>query len=303
MLLCIFWAFLLFWVLLPGAVILDNLGIRADHASTYIVRSFFTGFALNIILYYLSALIGTDLLLYAVGPVVSVIWIIRTVRGSVSSFASSVTDAFKRAPASFFVFTALVFMSSFLATQYSYIAPDQSAFSYIKTDFAYHAGIINALSQGYPPADPWVDGLTIQYHFFSEMLLSIPEKLFSLPSEELLMSGTPYMVAPVFSFAMFSFFREFSERKDLAGIYCLMFHFSNMFILKQFPNSWFLYHIYSNINNAGLGISCMLTALPLLKTWDRVSAEGNSRFPDAPKHAYSKDSGRTGSREDRKSVV
>ena len=277
--LLVYCAFLLFWVLIPGAAVLRNLRLESSYVSTAVIRSFFTGFALNVILYYLSDLIGTDVLLYAVGPMLSLMWAFQMIKSGTkaehesSSFLRTARDVCSRTPASFYVFAACVFLCSMFTTQYVYISPEFSAFSFMKIDFSYHAGIVNALALDYPPKDPWIDGLIIQYHFFSEMLMSIPERLFGLASEEMILSGTPYLITPVFSVAMYSFFREFAGRKERAGLYCLAFHVSNMFILKKFASSWFLYHIYSNINNAGLGIACLLTALPLLKMWDNEEAK------------------------------
>ena len=64
------------------------------------------------------------------------------------------------------------------------------------------------------------------------------------------------------------FLQEFVRDGRKCGLYCLSLLLSNMFILKSFPSSWFLYHLFSNINNAGMGIAGMLVILPLLKTWD-----------------------------------
>lgn len=272
--LLIFPLFLLFYVLFPGALVIDSMGLGSEYASSTFVRSFFTGFALQVVFYYLSIITGTDIPMLILGPVLSAVWIFRFVKNDPRGFLNKVPEKFSSTPASFFVFLAFVFLFSFLTTQYVYISPEYSAFSSIKIDFAYHAGIIDSLTDGYPPADPWVAGFSILYHFFSEMLLSIPAKLFGLAPENLLMTGTPMLVAPLLSLSLYSFFMEFSQMKERAGLYCLATHFSNMFILKQFPNSWFLYHVYSNINNAGLGIACLLTVLPLLKAFD---TKGSSR--------------------------
>lgn len=263
-----FAAFLLFFVMLPGLLVMGNLRIRSAHLSTHLSRSFFMGFALNIILYYFSVLTKIDALLFIIGPALSLMYIVRFVHGKIHMPVMHPVSLFTKIPASFFVFIMLVFLYSILTTQYTYISPEFSAFSFIKIDFAYHAGIINALTDNYPPLDPWVSGLSINYHFFTEMLMSIPAKLFGLPPEEIILSGTPYLITPVLATSLYSFFREFSRQKNRAGLYCLAFNLSNMFILKSFPRSWFLYHIYSNYDNAGLGIACMLTVLPLLKTWD-----------------------------------
>ena len=276
--LAIYCAFLLFYVLLPGAAIMQNLRFDNLHRSTFIIRSFFIGFALNIILYYAATLIDSDILLYACGPLLSVLLIVRILRDGPESFISACKQTVSAAPAAFYVTCALVFISSMLMTQYMYMSPADSAFSFMKIDFAYHAGIVNSLALGYPPQDPWVYDLSIAYHFFSEMLMSIPVRLFNLPSEELILGGTPYLIAPVLTLAFYSFFKEFSSKPERAGLYCLSLPLSNMFILKQFAYSWFLYHLYSNINNAGTALACFLTALPLLKTWDRNSDSDKTRF-------------------------
>lgn len=277
--LLIFISFLLIYVFLPGVLVISNLGIRSDHISTYLVRCFFTGFALEIILYYLNAITGADVILLVAGPLLSVLLIVQLVRrsrgtgsvdgGMLVNAPGGILGILRRTPASFWLFFALVFLYSMLTTQLVYISPELGSYSYIKIDFAYHAGIVNALADNYPPHDPWVNGFSIYYHFFTEMLMSIPARLFGLAPEKMILSGTPYLVAPVLSTALYSFFREFAGRKDRAGLYCLAFHLSNMFLLKEFPRSWFLYHIYSNYDNAGLGIACLLTVMPLIRTWDK----------------------------------
>ena len=267
--------FVIFYVFLPGVFIVKLLGLHGEHLSTTLARGFFTGFALNVLLYFLSALIGSNLIHYLVGPALSIalILITNTRKQSAETVLSesAVTRILKTvwgAPVSFYLFALCVFIHSVLTTQYTYISPAHSAYSAIKLDFGYHAGVINALAAGFPPQDPWIDGLTIQYHYFTELLWSIPVRLFGLNSEELLMYGTPIVITPVLAIALYSFFREFAGKKENAGIYCLALHFSNMFMIRGFASSWFLYHIYSNINNAGMGISCLLVMLPLLKFMD-----------------------------------
>ncbi len=266
--LCVLAAFMIFYVMLPGRLITEYLDDGAGRLSTVLVRSFFMGFVLNVLVYFITDAIHTEILMLCVGPVLSIIWIVKSVRGRTAGSRRSMREIAASVPASFCVFAALVFLYSIAATQYRYISPEFSAYSFIKIDFSYHAGIMNALALDYPPMDPWVSGMTIQYHFFTEMLLSIPVRLFGLASEEVILAGTPYIITPVFCTALYSFFREFAGRSERAGIYCLIMHLSNMFILKQFAASWLMYHIYSNINNAGMGLACMLTTLPLLKAWD-----------------------------------
>lgn len=268
-------AFLLLYVLLPGCFIVQHLGLDSLYYSSNLSRGFFSGFALNIVIYYLSALTGFWMMLSVIPPALSLLYFLELGKQGFLSATSRRLSGLRCAPASAYIFFACVFLASMFATGYSYIPPSFSAYSTIKLDFGFHAGIINALAAGFPPQNPWIDNFIFSYHYFSEMLLSIPTRLFGLTSENILLMGTPYLITPALSVSVYAFFREFSSRvekglDDLSGLYCLSFHFSNMFILKDENNSWFLYHIYSNINNSGLGLACMLTALPLLKTLDIV---------------------------------
>ena len=276
-LLLILAVFMLFYVLFPGIFLVKRLGAGGEHFSTAAARSFFAGFALNVVLYFIAELIGTDVILYAAGPLLSAALIAGSIRSGEKPFAKAARTIWNGS-SGFYVFAAFVFLYSIMSTQYTYISPAHIDYSSIKPDFGYHAGIINALSAGFPPKDPWIDGIIIEYHYFTEMLWSIPVRLFGLASEELLLSGTPYVITPVLSVSLYSFFREFSVMKERAGLYCLSLHFSNMFMLRQFAYSWFLFHIYSNINNAGMGISCLLVLLPMLRTWDLDSASDPKRF-------------------------
>ncbi len=275
-LLLIMAAFMLFYVLLPGCLAIKASGLSGQHISTYLIRGFFAGFAINILLYFLTDLISNNVLLYAVGPVLSIIYLGKEFQNR-SDRKVSLRSLVSNIPASLFLFFALVFIYSFLTTQCTYIPPYISAFESIKLDFGFHAGIINGLADGFPPNDTWVSGMSLYYHFFTEMLYSIPVRLFGVHSEEVLLSCTPYIIAPVLSCALYSLFREFTNSNGKHGFYCLSLILSNMFVLKFYPNSWFLYHLFSNINNAGMGAACMLTALPVLKAWDHIDESESER--------------------------
>ncbi|MBQ6151638.1 MAG: hypothetical protein IJJ03_08300, partial [Mogibacterium sp.] len=257
--------------------LVSKLDLRGKYTSTYLARSFFAGFALYIAIYFISDLLGSSLLLWITGPVICIVYIVDIHRNRDGRRLINMARSIASAPASFYFFAMMVFLSSMLTTQYSYISPLHAAFSTLKIDFAYHAGIINALSQGFPPLDPWIAGRTIEYHLFTEMLYSIPVRLLDISSVDILMSCTPYIITPVFTVSLYSFYKELAGKKDRAGIYCLATHFANMFMVRQWVNSWLLFHIYSNINNAGMGLSCLLVILPLIKIWDRKEENATVR--------------------------
>jgi len=116
------------------------------------------GFAINVLLYYVTLTVKSNLLLYIICPLISVIWIINTVKGKSKEDVLGAMNLFRSTPATFYIFSALVFMYSIISTGYTYISPKYAAYSYLNIDFLYHGGIVNALSQtltqGYPPLDP-----------------------------------------------------------------------------------------------------------------------------------------------------
>ena len=209
--------FIIFGVILPGNVIVRNLGLESDHFSTELIRSFFTGFALNILLYYLSALTGTYYVMFIIDPLLSVLWFVSAGREGFGRTWQRITGALNDAPASFFVFAFLLFLYAMLNTQFRYIAPEHSQFSLMMQDYGFNAGIVNALAKGYPPKNPWIDGRIITYHYYTQMFLAIPVRLFGLTSDNLIMCGTPYLLGPVVSLSLFSFLREMTSDRKRTG--------------------------------------------------------------------------------------
>ena len=273
--------YLIFGVLLPGNVILKNLKLESPHFSTELIRSFFTGFALNLILYYASALTGSYRLIFIIAPLLSVLWLVNLFRNDPHMAFRKFADAVDSAPASFFVFVLLALLYSMGSTQFRYIAPEHSLFSLMMQDYGFNAGIVNALAEGFPPKNPWIDGRIITYHYYTQMFLAIPVRLLGLTSDNLIMCCTPYLMGAVFPLSLFSFFREMTSDKKRTGLYCLAFFLANMFMLKRFASSNVCYHLLTNMDNAGLGVSCMLAALPLLKEWDAPSEGGLKRSGSA----------------------
>lgn len=269
--LVIFLCFILFYVLIPGMFILRLSGMTSSYASVNLSRAFFIGFAFIVGLYFISDFISSDILLMVVGPVLSLFYIVKSIRSG-SDPLTKIHSVISSVPASLLVFTALVFAYSMLTTQYTYIPPTDAAFSNINLDFGFHAGIVNALAEDFPPQNPWISGRIISYHLFTELLYSIPVRIFGLESEEIILCCTPYIIAPLLSCSLYGFFREFMADQKRCGLYCISLVASNMFILKSRNASWFLYHLISNKNNAGMGVAAVLVIITLLKYLDDGAA-------------------------------
>ena len=106
--------------------------------------------------------------------------------------------------------------------QFRYLTPGLSDFTIMNSDKAYHMGLINSLSHDYPMQSPWVSGKYITYHIFSEILLSIPVRVFGVPVDTMMLSFGPIWTAYTFSLSTYSFFREMSRRPERAGVYSLL---------------------------------------------------------------------------------
>ena len=265
--LAVFLCFLIFYIVIPGLLILRLSGMTSSYTTVNLSRAFFIGFALIVGIYFISDLIGSDILLITVGPVLSLFFISKIIRTGSASLGA-IRSAISSVPPSLIVFTALVFIYSMLTTQYTYIPPTDAAFSNINLDFGFHAGIVNALAEDFPPQNPWINGRIISYHLFTELLYSIPVRIFGLESEDIILCCTPYIIAPLLSCSFYGFFREYMADQKRCGLYCIALIASNMFMLKSRNASWFLYHLISNKNNAGMGVASVLVILTFLKYLD-----------------------------------
>ena len=134
-------------------------------------------------------------------------------------------------------------------------------------DKAYHIGLINSLSHDYPLESPWISGIIINYHIFSEMMLSIPVRLFDIPADLVTLSFGPFFTAYSFGLSMYSFFKEMSSKPKRAGIYCIILVLSNIYITKAAYASLAFKFILINDNSAGYGMAAALMTIVLFREW------------------------------------
>lgn len=240
-------------------------GWNQTYDSLKLATSFFLGWAAILIVYFISDLIKTDILLYAVGPVLSIVYIIGLFRGRKAGFTDLRPD---RIQASFYVFAALVFFYAMLNTQYEYIAPLYTEYTSIISDQAFHLGIIEGLARDFPAPNLWIEGRDIHYHIFTEILYAIPVRLFGLESTEVVFTCGPYLTTAVVSCTFYGFLKAMTARKERAGLYCMAILASCMFMVKGITESWFLYHLLSNINSYGFGVSALMIMIPTLSKWN-----------------------------------
>ena len=202
--------FTFFYVQLPGLMVLRAAGLRPRYLSTTLALGLFSGWAFILLLYFLADWLRADFILYAVCPVISAAFLViyfRERKESKNRFNINLNHI----PAAFCIFFVLILFYCIVNTQYLYLSPEISKATYMNPDKAYHIGLINSLSHDYPLESPWISGIYINYHIFSEMMLSIPVRLFDVPADLVTLSFGPFFTAYSFGLSMYSFFREMSE--------------------------------------------------------------------------------------------
>ena len=269
--------FTVFYIQIPGLFIIRTAGIDRGHMSTLLALGFFAGWGVELIIYFLSDLIHTNVLLYAAGPLMSAFYIYGLVKDRSSDPFRKFR--FSRLSVAFCIFMTVTLLYCLMDTQYQYLAPAISEYTYLNPDKAYHIGLINALSHDYPLESPWISGRIITYHIFGEMLFSIPVRLFGLEADFVALSFGPLMTAYTFGISLYSFFREMMSRKERAGIYCLILLLSNIYITRNIQASIAFKFILENDNSAGYGIAATLAAIVMFRKWyDSFTAKDRDRW-------------------------
>lgn len=263
--LLIFFAYVVFYVQFPGLCIIECLRVRFNHLSTKLMVGFFLGWSLIVIQYFFCDFIRSSLLLFIVGPFLSITYLFLLSRKK--SSPKNFLKKFEITPTAFFIFAFLILAYILLCTQYRYVNPDFAASISTNADKPFHMGYINALARDYPLKSVQVDGLIIHYHIFTEVLYAICKRLFGLSSEFLIMSANPFLTGWTFSISMYAFFKEFTRRKDRAGLYCLIMFLSNMYVARNILESKAYKIVLTNDNAGGFAVASSVVFAITIKYW------------------------------------
>ena len=268
-------AFFVIYVQIPGLLIVRNVGLDKGHISTKLALGVFAGWAFELAVYFLADLSGMKFLLLIGGLLASAIYLFELYKSDKSNLISRRFKISRLSPA-FCIFIVLVLFYCIASTQYVYLSPEIGEFTYMNPDKAYHMGIINSLSHDYPLMSPWISGVEINYHIFSEMLFSIPVKLFGIQADAITMSFGPYLTAYCFGISYYSFFKEMSQTPKRAGIYCLLVILANIYITRYQNISLAFKYVLVNDNSSGYGLAACLMTIVLIKKWYEAFKEKTS---------------------------
>ena len=270
--LMILMTFLIVYVQLPGLLFVRITKMNNSHISTDLAIGVFLGWAFNILIYFISDLIRGEFLLLIAGPVAALAYIYIRYKDKQQDLGIKRINI-ENISLSVFLFMTVVVFYCLLNTQYLYLTPSLNDLTYMNPDKAYHMGLINSLSHDYPLQSPWISGVTITYHIFSEMLLSIPVRLFGVESDVVTQSFGPYLTAYVFGVSYYSFFRELSSKPNRAGIYCLLVILANIYVTRKLSTSIAFKFALANDNSSGYGIAAVLVGIITFKKWYEAFTE------------------------------
>jgi len=268
--------FIIFYIQLPGQFMMRVLGFRPAHISTLLCVGLFTGWAFIIVQYFITDLIQTDALLYGIGPICSIAYIVLLMKNYLDVGGSSFR--FTRMSTALFIFLALALLFTLLETQYQYLDPLMDEETFMTADKAFHMGLINTLAHGYPMESPWLSGYYITYHIFTEMMLSVPVRLFGLTSDAAIMCCGPYLTVYAFGTSFYALLREMLVSKQRAGLWCLALMLSNIFIAREPIRSIAFKFVFENDNVAGYAVSCGFAFVIVMKYWYDAFTEGRSSW-------------------------
>ena len=268
-------AFLVFYVQLPGLFLIDRMGIKCDHISTALTLGVFAGWSLEILVYFINDFIPSDILLAAAGPVLSFLYFYNRFRKKQDPIKRPKFH-FSKLPVTLCIFVVVAALYCALHVQFRYPSPELVDFTYMNADKAYHIGLVNSLSHDYPIISPWVSGVVIYYHVFSEMLFSIPVRLFGLPSYFIMLSFGTIWTTYIFCLSSYAFFREMSGAKDRAGAYCLILLLSNIYITRNTSASLAFKFALINDNSSGYGIAAVFASIIMFKKWYETFSKKSS---------------------------
>lgn len=276
-----FIAFLLFMVIfvqLPGNAILYFLKINTKHLSERVLLGLFTGWGLIVLEYFVCNLAKIDIFYY-INPILIAVYFYfkskeRTANSLKGNAFGRILSIFSNIPSSFYICVVITLLYVILLTQYRYLSPGTGSAVFASSDKAFQMGIINSLVQDFPATNPWVDGMTIHYHVFSQILYAAAISIFPcLTSDFIVMSCGPYLLVFSLCISFYALYKRFCKNEKRAGMYTLLVILSYPFIARSPIKSYIFRILLVNDNYAGYGIAAAIAWIILLDIYYNDSKE------------------------------
>lgn len=253
----VFAIYIIVYVELQGLGILKLFKIELSHVSGFLLTGFFTGFAALVVEYFLCELVNTDIPLYIAGPLFAIIYFINLKRYKIK--AVKLTEI----PAAVFVLVVVLLFFALIDSQLDFVRTNIESATNVYQDYLYHMTLIDSIAKGYPIVNPDVSGMVINYHFFSDLLLALPVRMFGLSSQMIIWDCAPYVNTVMFATSVYGLFRCLLKNNRHAGLFSLFF-IASLTQIHPFGVSDCFKHIVTNINAFSTGIGALFCIIVVM---------------------------------------
>ena len=264
--------FALFYVLVPGFAFL----ITLDHdifdrfRSWTLILSFFAGFSLIVIQYYLLNAFG---ILEAVRftPLITglvLIFISRKRIKAAKEKLPSYKEFYKAGP--FLALTAVVMIAGFYG--FYKTVPDRS--SNVFLDYCYHMGNIDILYRGGSLEDTRVMGMTFKYHYFMDLFNAVLKYVFPADIWNMVLRYPVLLVPPLVSGSVYNLIQRKTNNRAITFVvsFLALIFPSVTATTALLPN-----HIITNVNSVGVALPLVIV---LVEIFLRSAVPSEGKYSD-----------------------
>ncbi len=253
-------AYLFLWVLCPGLLV-DKYILRQDHEDSImaVFSGFFMGMALVFFEWFVLYVIGLRQMIIVINPCFTVVfWVLYFMERkgnalSVERWQDSINTPF------LIMLLAAVYLCAF---SLNFCMPRIVDIGSV--DCTWQIGNINQLASDFPLRDIRVDGVKTRYHFFSTLFMAIAKYIFGGEGWVYFAQYQIWFLPFIITISFWKLYGRVIQNKYFVTI--LSIATMSGFALNNTYGMW-NYHVFSNVNSTGLGVSCViLLFLNLIKT-------------------------------------
>ncbi len=264
-----FLLYLIFWILIPGYLllhILKNNGLECKTKGLSFVFAFFIGTALLFIEFFTLHFFGAIELIKYINPVLSialsVVFYFDYKKNKVN--LPSIKKQFLLIQINLpFILTWLV-ATYLCALTLNFFMPNMQSIIY--EDFSWQIGNVNQHASAYPFEDIRVAGVDFKYHYFNTLFYSIEKILFDTSGWVIFIQHQIFIIPLLVTLSFYNLFSSLATNKWGIALFSI-FAFTGFSFSKYYSN--FMFNWSSNMNAVGLttAASCALffSIKPLLE--------------------------------------
>lgn len=260
-------AYLFFWILCPGLFV-DKFILRQDYDNFFMsaFSGFFTGMAVIFAEWFALYVLGLRRLIIYINPCCTVAFLIwyfvkRNRKTPPKEVRYNIDLPF------LFVLLAAVYLCAYSLNFSMPRAVDISS-----VDCTWQIGNINQLASDFPFRDIRVAGVKARYHFFSTLFLAIAKYIFGGEGWVYFAQYQIWFLPFVIAVSFWELYGREIQNKSFAAVMSA----ATMIGFTVNSGIW-NYHMFSNVNGAGLGIPCLI--LLFLNLWKAESVFSGEHKP------------------------